>query len=171
MVTSGSARLTADQIGDIGELLAALALSRPVMGRYRRPLFRPTHLGGKYPAADFLVDALDARGRCVGSFFVQVKSTRKGGGPRQRRLPVTADGDALDRLARLPAPAYLIGVDLNTEESYLAPVFARRRSPVYTISMRHPLSVERTRVRLFREVVDYWSARKRRGRNTGFRHD
>ena len=112
-------QLTTDQIGDLGELLAAIALSRPVLGRYKRPLFKPTHLGGKYPAADFLVDVLTSDHHFAGFFFVQVKSTRKAGGPRRSRLPVTVGREKLNPLARLPAPAYLIGVDLTTERSYI----------------------------------------------------
>jgi hypothetical protein len=36
-----------DQTGQFAELRARLDLSRPVLGRYRRPLFRATPLGDK----------------------------------------------------------------------------------------------------------------------------
>jgi hypothetical protein len=47
---------TSDQIGTIAELLARTELSRPVVGRYRRPLFRAVPLGDKYPVTDLIVD-------------------------------------------------------------------------------------------------------------------
>ena len=72
------AKLATDQIGGFGELLAATDLSRPVKGRYKRPLFKPTHLGGKYPTVDFIVDVLAADATSLGFFFVQVKSTTQG---------------------------------------------------------------------------------------------
>ena len=60
---------TSDQIGFFAELLASTDLSRPVVGRYRRPLFRVTSLGEKYPAVDLIVDVLGADDVALGFFF------------------------------------------------------------------------------------------------------
>ena len=110
-------RLTSEQIGDLGELLAAVNLSRPVRGRYNRPLFRPIHLGAKYPTADFIVDVLAADAHPSGFFFVQVRSTDQSSSAG--RLPVKVDRVRFNRLARLPAPGYLVGVDLKAESCHL----------------------------------------------------
>ena len=67
--------MTADQIGRFAELLAAAAMSRPVGGSYRRPLFRATHLGEKYPTVDLIVDLLGPKDVSRGFFFAQVKGT------------------------------------------------------------------------------------------------
>ena len=150
---------TTDQIGEVGELLAALALSRPVLGRYGRALFRPTHLGGKYPVADFLVDALSPSGDSVGVFFVQVKSTTKPGS--SRRLPAKATAVALDRLGRLPIPAYVVGVDLVAAEAYIAAGFGPSPARPHGITRRFPLSSDAVRIELYREVTSHWAGRRR----------
>lgn len=161
--------LTPDQIGDIGELLAAVALSRPVLGRYRRPLFKPTHLGGKYPAADFLVDALSATGECAGFFFVQVKSTTRGGQVAAgRRLPLSVEAGKLERLGRLPAPTYVVGVDTLGERAYVAAAFGREAVRTGGLTMAHPLASESVRIGLYREVVAHWSHPGRRPTRTRF---
>jgi hypothetical protein len=114
----GKLQLTTDQIGDFGELLAAVDLSRPVLGRYRRPLFKPVHLGGKYPAVDYIIDVLSTDSKPIGFFFAQVKST-SAASVSGERLSVTITKDRFNALAALPAPAYLIGVDTNAEISYI----------------------------------------------------
>ena len=162
-------RQTADQIGSRGELLAALALSRPVLGRYRRPLFEPTHLGAKYPAADFLVDALAASGESVGFFFVQVKATTRTGG--QRRLSLAADRATLERLSRLPIPTHVVGVNLATERAYVAAAFGTRLLRRPSMSTRFPLADDAVRIALYREVSAYWTAPGRRPTKTRFADD
>jgi hypothetical protein len=161
-------RLTSDQIGDVGELLAALALSRPVLGRYKRPLFKPTHLGGKYPAADFLVDALLPGGHSAGFFFVQVKATSRVNGGAGSRLRLTADVDKLERLGRLPAPTYVVGVDLSHERSYLVAAFGRGAVRSNGMTRRYPLASEVVRIGLYREVLPHWTRRGVRPATTRF---
>src|SRR5947199_7773060 len=108
---------TTYQIGSFAELLAKTELSRPVVGRYRRPLFRVTSLGEKYPAVDFIVDVLGADDVSLGFFFAQIKGTTQSPLP-EARLPVKVDVDKFNHLVRIPAPAYLIGVDVVAEVSY-----------------------------------------------------
>ncbi len=164
--TPRSTRGTPDQIGDMGELLAALALSRPVLGRYRRSLFKPTYLGEKYPAADFLVDALSPQGEHVGFFFVQVKSTSRPSG--RRRLRLTADTDKLRRLARLPAPTYVVGVDTVSEAAYIAAAFGPHPLRSHSLTKQFPLSSDAVRIELYREVLGHWATRGRRPTETRF---
>ena len=164
--TIGRTHTSRDQIGDVGELVTALALSRPVMGRFRRPLCRPTRLGAKYPAADFLVDALSPDSRSAGFFFVQVKSTNKPGSPA--RLPLTANAAKLATLSRMPVPTYVIGVNVKVEEAFIAAAFGPRQVRPHSITKRFPLSADTVIVDLYREVLTHWTTRSRRPTKTRF---
>jgi hypothetical protein len=115
-------------IGDFGELLAATDLSRTIRGRYRRPLFKPTYLGQKYPSVDFIVDVLNTDGSTGGFFFVQVKSTSKAG--EGARIRVSISPKKYNRLASLPAPTYLIGVDTRAERTYLVAALKPIKKPI-----------------------------------------
>jgi hypothetical protein len=112
------ADLTANQSGDLGELLARVHLSRPVGGPYRRALFEATPLGGKYPTVDLIVDVLDPESEPVGFFFAQVKATQSAS-HAGARLSLTIETDRYRRLTRLRPPAYLIGVDVGDERSFI----------------------------------------------------
>jgi hypothetical protein len=149
--------LTSDQIGRLAELLAAAALSRPVKGRYCRPLFRTTALGDKYPTVDFLVDVLGPDDVSLGFFFVQVKGTTVATGSR---LPVDVPRDRFNLLVRLPAPTYLIGVDIFAETAYLVAAHKLRKTPVSSIAKTHSLRDDRVKIKLHREVLAFWKANK-----------
>ena len=161
------ADLTSGQSGNLGELLARVHLSRPVGGRYRRALFMATHLGGQYPTVDLIVDVLDAADEPVGFFFAQVKSTQfalQGG----TRLSLTVDLERYRRLTRLRAPAYLIGVDIQAERSYIVAAISPAPDALRNIPRDYPLTDDRIRVALYREVVSFWT-RHRRPRKSEFR--
>jgi hypothetical protein len=163
-------RLTADQTGDLGELVVAIDLSRPVRGRYRRPLFRATHLGGKYPTVDFIVDVLAADSTALGFFFVQVKSTASAP-PTGARLPLTAvSAERYNQLAGIPAPTYLVGVDVTTETSYLVAAHRARKTPLTSITKAHPLRDDAVKIGLYREVLAFWKSSRPALQRTRF-HD
>src|SRR6516162_8561794 len=61
-------------VGDRGESIFELAIMD--YSRLPAPLFRPTFLGDKWPAVDFLVELTGVRGMTP-VFFVQVKSTAR----------------------------------------------------------------------------------------------
>jgi hypothetical protein len=161
------AELTADQSGDLGELLARLHLSRPVGGRYRRALFQATPLGGKYPTVDLIVDVLDSDSEPVGFFFAQVKSTQSAS-QTGTRLSLTIDVERYRRLTRLCAPAYLIGVDVNGEQSFIMAASDRVPANLPSIPRDYPLTHDKIRVALYREVAAFWS-RQRRSLRSEFR--
>ena len=148
-----------DLIGDFGELLAAVDLSRPVKGKYRRPLFKPSHLGAKYPSVDFIVDVLGPDFTSLGFFFVQVKSTSQAGDPRNR-LPIQVEGEKFNSLARLPAPTYLIGVDMNSETSHIVAAHKPRSTAVSSITRRFRLCDDSTKIDLYKEVLEFWNANR-----------
>jgi hypothetical protein len=159
---------SADQIGDLGEWLAAVDFSRPVKRGYKRPLFRPTHLGGKYPAVDFIVDILALDGASLGFLFVQVKSTTLAPTPADR-LPIVVAQDHFNRLVRLPAPTYLVGVDVTTERCYLAAAYKRRRSAVPSITTAYNLAEDAVKISLYKEVIAFWKVNKPLLQNTRFK--
>jgi hypothetical protein len=163
------ARLSQDQIGDLGELLAAAALSRPVGGRFNRPLFRATALGGKYPTADFLVDLLAPNGSASGFFLAQIKATAAETDSR-KRLPITIPIRKFNALVRLPVPTFLIGVDLRSERSYLVAAARKRQRPVSGAAKVYCLSDDSVRIDLYKEVQSFWNAAKRIPRQTRFGH-
>ena len=161
------AQLSQDQIGDLGELLAAAALSRPVGGRFNRPLFRATSLGGKYPTVDFLVDLLAPDGTAAGFFLAQIKATYAEARTR-KKLPVSVPARKFNHLVQFPVPTYLIGVDLRSETSYLAAAHRKRRRRVSSIAKVYSLSNDSVRIDLYKEVRFFWNAAKRIPQQTRF---
>ena len=68
---------TKDDIGNRGEAIFELRMTDP-HGPGGDPLFRPYHLGEKFPTLDYLVELVGLPAGRVGYFFAQVKSTGKG---------------------------------------------------------------------------------------------
>ena len=159
---------TSDQIGRLAELVAATDLSRPVGGRYGRVLFSTTHLGDRYPTVDYLVDVLGPRGVSLAFFFVQVKGTSRAA-PAALRLPVEVGTDRFNRLVRLPAPTYLIGVDVVTELSYLVTVNRPRQADMSSITKAYCLRDDAIKIQLYREVLDFWQTYRPALQRTRFR--
>ncbi len=153
------APLTSDQVGRLAELVAATDLSRPVRHPYRRPLFRATFLGDKYPAVDFLVDVLGAADVSLGFFFVQVKGTVEGGAAGAR-LAVDVALDRFNALVRIPAPTYLVGVDVIAEVAYLVAAYRPRNARVSSMTRAYSLRDDSVKIEVFREVLAFWKANR-----------
>jgi hypothetical protein len=151
--------LTNDQAGRLAELIAATDLSRPVKGRVRRPLFRATFLGDKYPIVDILIDVLGRNDTSLGFFFAQVKGSTAVTAAHAR-LPVGVKLDRFNQLARIPAPTYLIGVDLPAETAYLVAAHRPRKVGVSTITKVFCLRDDAVRIELHKEVLAFWAANK-----------
>ncbi|HET7228946.1 MAG TPA: hypothetical protein VFJ16_03055 [Longimicrobium sp.] len=118
-----------------------------------RPLFRPAHLGGKWPTVDYLVEAV-GRPDPDAFFFAQVKCSENANGGA---IPVTISDDMWLRLRALPAPTYIFGIDDVTESGYILSVNGYR-GPIRSVPRTFPLDVE-NRERLWNEVVGYWERR------------
>jgi hypothetical protein len=142
-------------VGDFGENLAATHLSRPVRGFYRRPLFKPAHLGEKYPVVDFIVDVLDPNENSLGFFFVQVKSTRTANA-LSRRLALTIELDKFNKLARIPVPTFLIGVDTDSEKVFVIAAVKPVLKGFSSITKKFDLTNDAVRIGLYKEVAGYW---------------
>ena len=147
--------LTTDQAGNLGELIAAADLSRPVKGRYQRPLFMPTILGGKYPTVDLIVDVLAADATRLGFFFVQIKSTESSS-LRAVRLRISVPYKKYNELVILQAPTYIVGVDVNSSTSYLVGAYNKRSVRVSSISKSFRLSDDDVKINLYKEIIHYW---------------
>ena len=147
--------MTNDQIGRLAELIAAKDLSRAVRRSYRRPLFRATFLGEKYPTVDFIVDVLDHRDRSLAFFFVQVKGTA-GANASSGRIPVDVAAERFNLLVRIPAPTFVIGVDVVAETSFLVAAHRSRKSNVSSITKAYCLSDDEVKIKLYEEVLAFW---------------
>jgi hypothetical protein len=159
--------LTTEQIGKLAEYIVSTDLSRPVKGGYDRALFKMTHLGDTYPAVDFLVDILGPVAEARGFFFIQVKGTTRTVRPAGR-LPVETRTDRFNRMVAIPAPTYLIGVDVHSESSYIVAAYRRRLSRVSSITREYPLRTDAVRTGLYQEVESFWRASRRALRHTRF---
>ena len=89
--------------------------------------------------------------------------------PGGKRLPVDIDADRFNRLVRFPVPAFVIGVDLVTEASFLVAADRGRRARVPGITRAYPLADDRVKIGLYREVSAFWAAHKSLRTRTGFR--
>jgi hypothetical protein len=149
--------VAADDIGDRGQWLCALLLSRLCPGR-TDAYFRPYFFGDKFPTSDFLVTLV---GHAAHYFFVQVKSTRQGYRQEhgERRLRVNVSNHDVRRLVALPAPAYVAGIDEVQEIGYLLSMNEPRTTGLGGLPTRHPLNCENL-ARLWQEVHDFWSSRE-----------
>jgi hypothetical protein len=149
---------TPDQAGNLGEWIAAVALSRPAVGKNGRPLFRPVFLGEKYPTADLLIDVLGKNGRSLGFFFVQVRSsaaTLSNDG----RLKINVDHETYKRLAQLPIPSYIVGVDIVHESTYVVAGSKRRKTGISSMTRAFNLRDDAVKLRLYKEVSGFWNRR------------
>jgi hypothetical protein len=150
------APLTKNLSGDMGENLVAVDFSRPVKGRYKRPLFRPKFLGDKYPTIDLIIDVLapDSETR-LGFFFVQIKAIQ-GCALSAPRLPIKVPQLKFNDLVDIQAPTYLVGVDIDSETTYLVGAYGRRSLGVSSISKNFKLKDDNVRIDLYKEVLEYW---------------
>src|ERR1700693_292120 len=121
-----------------------------------RPLFRPAHLGSKWPTADVAVELVDRPGQF---FLVQVKTTRggKSAPARRRRLRTPVTRSDFNALARAKLLTYIVGVDERQERAYIRVAVGLRRRNLASISLKHSLGQASVRRSLFNEVASFWS--------------
>src|SRR5438874_838005 len=113
-----------DDIGNRGENLFRVLITA-YCGR-KRPYFRETFLGEKFKALDFMVHLVGVRSG-LPYFFVQVKTTTTGysSGKSGKRLRVKVTPRDVQRLKGIPAPTYVVGIDMKSGEGYLASIHER----------------------------------------------
>ena len=144
-----------EDVGRIAERIADIAIVRTVRRPFDRPLFRTSLLGDTYPTADLLVDALAADGTVAGHCFVQVKGTAHAS-PTAPRITVDIKLEDFNRLVRLAIPAYVLAVDIRTEQVFLAAACQRRKTAVASVTKAFPLTDDVVKIELYREVCAFW---------------
>jgi hypothetical protein len=162
--------MTPDQIGRLAESIAVAHFLKVVRSPFGRPLFRTVSLGDKYPAADILVDVIDPNDRPTGFFFVQVKGTTTASSTAPR-ITVDVPLDRFNRLVWLPAPAYLVVVDIASEQAYLRAACKPRKTAISSVTKAFPIADDGVKIALYREVCGFWAARKKPKHVSGFEDD
>lgn len=136
---------TANRIGDIGERLFSLIISR----NYK---FQPVQLGEKYPNVDFFVELLGHSQPYY--FLVQIKSTERGVN-RNNKLRISIPKSKVNILAKYSCPTYLVGVDIITDKAYIYPVNKPTRNNFSSFPTNKILDIN-TLDNLFKDVVNFW---------------
>ncbi len=157
---------TSDDIGSRGEALFH-ALITDYDGQ-DGPLFRPCHLGGKFPTLDFYVELVGTMHPRF--FFAQVKATAQGDTP-----DATGDFQSAgfgkteigDRMLRFPAPTYLIGIDERLACGFIVSVNKGPPRRYSSLSTHHVLN-QKNRELLWNEVREFWDNRDMTLRNSRF---
>ena len=141
-----------DDIGKRGEFIFSACIMN-FCGR-NLPFFRPYFLGEKAQALDFLVELVDA-GDHHRFFFVQVKTTQNGY-TKNGRLRVRVAGKDVHRLAGVPAPTYLVGIDEQREVAYILAILADMKGSISSLPTDFPLDSKNLK-RLSQEVEQFWA--------------
>jgi hypothetical protein len=119
----------------IGERGEAIFVSLIMKFHGNGPLFRPAHLGAKWPIADFVVELVRHPGAV---FLVQVKATR-GRESRRQRLRTGLSRQNFNKLAAAKLPTYIIGVDERREIAFISAAVKRRSNGLASIPARYSL--------------------------------
>lgn len=134
-----------NEIGDLGEAIFNVEISRDY-------IFRPRHLGEKWPSSDFYVELVGLKEHFF--FIVQVKSTSQGLDKRGN-LKVKANKKKLKELNSYYCPTYLAGVDVRTDSVYLIPVNKNKRKDLNKLPTKFKLDTSNRKL-LFDDVKTFW---------------
>src|ERR1700730_14836470 len=98
-----------DYIGKRGESIFTVLITRWCDGK---PLFNDIFLGDKHETSDFIVELINPTSGHA-QFYVQVKSTngRYTGKRSSRKLDVDVTKNDVEKLKKIHAPAYVVGID------------------------------------------------------------
>jgi hypothetical protein len=142
-------------LGDRGEAMAYLALTDYAGGN--KPLIRPAFLGQKWPTIDYYAE-LEGDNKQTPVALFQVKTTGKGVDKAKKSLPIQLKKEDAKRLARLPLPAYVIGVCETTRRVFVRAV-AKGDKGIAAIPAKYELTPAALRA-LHQEIVTHWKANK-----------
>lgn len=150
-MTSGASELETNLLGDRGESILSWVL---LTFHGKAPLFRPAHLGGKWPVADYAIELFGKPGRF---FLIQVKATQRGI-QRNGRLRIQVDRAKYNALASTAVPRYIVGIDDTKEDVFICAARTCRTSQLSSLTTAHSLKSPQTRRMLFKEVDAFWKA-------------
>jgi len=142
--------------GKRGETVFAFLIGKKCNGRF---WFYTEFLDGKAEAKDFTVYCIEPA--CYeATFFAQVKATSRGytGKGKNRKLRVNVSEKDVQRLKRLTGPAFIVGIDVESEEGYLVPVTKHSRRKYSGIPCRHKIDCTLIQ-QLWQSVESYWAQR------------
>jgi hypothetical protein len=145
--------VTKDDIGDRGQWLFCSLLT-DLCGR-EDPYFRPRFLGDKYPTFDYIVEVVDYPAYY---FFVQVKATTQGYTKDPVRLKVRVSQEDVNHMVACPAPTYVVGVDVQTNDVGFLLSVNEPRDQVASLTTAFRIDCNTLRD-LGDEVCAYWSGR------------
>jgi hypothetical protein len=149
---------TKDDIGNRGESIFEVRITDPY-GPSKEPLFRPYHLGEKFPTLDYLVELVGLPAARVAYFFAQVKATTQGITKKPPlRLRISVSQSDIDRMLIYPGPTYVFGIDSEKEQAYVASVNGTAMRPIQGLPVTYPLNAANMRI-LWAEVEGYWKAK------------
>lgn len=151
--------MTNNEIGDLGEAIFNVEISRDY-------IFRPRHLGEKWPSSDFYVELIGPKEHFF--FIVQVKSTTQGndaGG----NLKIQAPKKKIADLNAYYCPTYLAGVNVNTSEVYLTSINEDVQKDINKLPTTFKLDTNNRKV-LFNEVKSFWENTDIRNYKNNFNH-
>lgn len=135
-----------NDIGNLGESIFNVAITRDY-------IFRPMHLGEKWPISDYYIELIGTKE--VYFFIVQVKSTELGLNS-QGNLKVKLPKKKLHQLNSYYCPTYFAGVDSMTEEVYLTAIHRNSRKGFSSLPTQFKLDTV-NRKKLYDEVVEFWT--------------
>lgn len=146
--------MTKIDIGERGQWLFCPLITE-LCGR-EDPYFRPRFLGDKYPTFDYIVEVVD---QPAYYFFVQVKATAQGYTKEPPlRLKVQVVQQDIDRMVACPAPTYVVGVDIQTNDVGFILAVNEPRQHVASLTTAFRIDCDTLR-HLADEVCAYWSTR------------
>lgn len=151
--------MSPNEIGELGEGIFNVAISRDL-------IFRPRHLGEKWPSSDFYVELVGLKEHFF--FIVQVKSTTLGL-DKKGNLKVKANKKKLHDLNAYYCPTYLAGVDINTEEVYLIAINKNKRKDISNLPTKFKLD-NANRKLLYDDVKKFWENTDIKVYKNAFKH-
>ncbi len=148
-----------NDIGDLGEGIFNVVISRDY-------LFKPRHLGEKWPASDFYVELLGTKK--IMFFIVQVKSTDQGY-LVNKNLNVQLPKNKLHSLNSYYCPTYLAGVDNNGNRVFMTAINKNKHKGISSLPTTFELTPANRKI-LYDEVVRFWSNSNIEVYKRAFRH-
>jgi hypothetical protein len=139
-----------DATGTRGEVIVELCLTD--FQTSKRPLFRLSFLGDKWPTIDFY--ALRAVRKHTPYFLAQVKATTRD--LSQQNLSIGSKKADITRLLRIPGPTYIFGVHEPSKRVFVKSVhLGVPKRAITRIPLHNELTPEKLQV-LYDEVRGFW---------------
>jgi hypothetical protein len=141
-----------DVIGERGENIVELCLTD--YEHFAKALFKPTHLGDKWPAVDYYVELTTIPNKRP-FFFLQAKSTAAKAPIKSLRISSTRRD--VEHLLQIPGPTYIIGVHEPSKRVFVRSVHEGIAvKAITTIPVAYELTSRNLKV-LHDEVLRFWS--------------